>query len=179
MQIPTEMIHYGMSKTAQLSLTRGSRGAREVRSDCQCRVAGTDVAEGVGGFLENLAKAQGKTVAEIEKGFFGAARPTSLLKRFIDPEEVANVVAFVCSREASAIDRRADPGGRRCYVVSRRRGRRSAAGKRCLRLHAASDTSVPARVVLANLVGAEDLAAHRDVDTRGRRPAPWRRPCRD
>ena len=103
-QIPTEMIHYGLSKTAQLSLTRGFAQAL-VKSGVTVNAVlpGPTLSEGAGGFLENLARAQGKTLAEVEKGFFEHARPTSLLKRFIDPEEVANVVAFVCSREASAI----------------------------------------------------------------------------
>jgi NAD(P)-dependent dehydrogenase (short-subunit alcohol dehydrogenase family) len=104
LQIPTEMIHYGMSKTAQLSLTRGfAQALAKTGVTVNAVLPGPTLSEGVGGFLENLAKAQGKTVAEIEKNFFEHARPTSLLKRFIDPEEVANVVAFVCSREASAI----------------------------------------------------------------------------
>jgi NAD(P)-dependent dehydrogenase (short-subunit alcohol dehydrogenase family) len=104
-QIPTEMIHYGMSKTAQLSLTRGfAQALAKTGVTVNAVLPGPTLSEGVGGFIENLAKAQGKTVAEVEKGFFEHSRPTSLLKRFIDPEEVANVVAFVCSREASAIN---------------------------------------------------------------------------
>jgi NAD(P)-dependent dehydrogenase (short-subunit alcohol dehydrogenase family) len=104
LQIPTEMIHYGMSKTAQLSLTRGfAQALAKSGVTVNAVLPGPTLSEGVGGFLENLAKAQGKSVAELEKGFFEHARPTSLLKRFIDPEEVANVVAFVCSREASAV----------------------------------------------------------------------------
>jgi NAD(P)-dependent dehydrogenase (short-subunit alcohol dehydrogenase family) len=104
LQIPTEMIHYGMSKTAQLALTRGfAQALAKSGVTVNAVLPGPTLSEGVGGFLENLAKAQGKSVAELEKGFFEHARPTSLLKRFIDPEEVANVVAFVCSREASAV----------------------------------------------------------------------------
>ncbi|MDB5465273.1 MAG: family oxidoreductase, partial [Phenylobacterium sp.] len=57
----------------------------------------------VEGFVQNLARQQGRTEAEIEEAFFRHARPTSLLKRFIEVEEVADVVAFVCSREASAV----------------------------------------------------------------------------
>jgi len=103
-QIPTEMIHYGLSKTAQLSLTRGFAQALE-RSGVTVNAVlpGPTLSEGVGGFIDNLARNQGKSVADIEQGFFEHARPTSLLKRFIKPDEVADVVAFVCSREASAI----------------------------------------------------------------------------
>jgi NAD(P)-dependent dehydrogenase (short-subunit alcohol dehydrogenase family) len=104
LQIPTEMIHYGMSKTAMLSLTRGfAQALKQSGVTVNAVLPGPTLSEGVGGFLNNLARDQGKTVAEIEAGFFEHARPTSLLKRFIDPVEVANVVAFVCSREASAI----------------------------------------------------------------------------
>jgi NAD(P)-dependent dehydrogenase (short-subunit alcohol dehydrogenase family) len=104
-QIPTEMIHYGMSKTAQLSVARGfAQALKQTGVTVNSVLPGPTLSEGVGGFLSNLARAQGKTVAEIEKSFFEHGRPTSLLKRFIEPEEVAEVVAFVCSREASAIN---------------------------------------------------------------------------
>jgi NAD(P)-dependent dehydrogenase (short-subunit alcohol dehydrogenase family) len=103
-QIPTEMIHYGMSKTAMLSLTRGfAQALKQTGVTVNAVLPGPTLSEGVGGFLSDLARDQRKTVAEIEQNFFEHARPTSLLKRFIDPMEVANVVAFVCSREASAI----------------------------------------------------------------------------
>jgi NAD(P)-dependent dehydrogenase (short-subunit alcohol dehydrogenase family) len=103
-QIPTEMIHYGLSKTAQLSLTRGfAQELKQTGVTVNAVLPGPTMSEGVGGFIENLAREQGKTVAELEQGFFEHARPTSLLKRFIKPDEVADVVAFVCSREASAV----------------------------------------------------------------------------
>lgn len=103
-QIPTEMIHYGLSKTAQLALTRGfAQALQKTGVTVNAVLPGPTRSEGVGGFLENLARDQGKSLEEIERGFFEHARPTSLLKRFIEPEEIANVVAFVCSREASAI----------------------------------------------------------------------------
>ena len=103
-QIPTEMIHYGTSKTAQLSVARGfAQALKQTGVTVNSVLPGPTLSEGVGGFLNNLARAQGKTVAEIEQSFFEHARPTSLLKRFIEPDEVADVVAFVCSREAAAI----------------------------------------------------------------------------
>src|SRR6202012_5825566 len=105
LQIPTEMIHYGMSKTAQLSLTRGfAQALKQTGVTVNAVLPGPTLSEGVGGFLDNLARDQGKTVADIEKGFFEHARPTSLLQRFIEPDEVPNPVAFVGSREASAIN---------------------------------------------------------------------------
>lgn len=103
-QIPTEMIHYGLTKTAQLSLMRGfAQTLKQCGVTVNAVLPGPTLSEGVGGFIDNLAREQGKTSAELEAGFFEHARPTSLLKRFIKPDEVADVVAFVCSREASAI----------------------------------------------------------------------------
>lgn len=103
-QIPTEMIHYGLSKTAQLSLMRGfAQALRQTGVTVNAVLPGPTLSEGVGGFIENLAREQGKSAAEIEQGFFRDARPTSLLQRFINPDEIADAVLFVCSREASAI----------------------------------------------------------------------------
>jgi NAD(P)-dependent dehydrogenase (short-subunit alcohol dehydrogenase family) len=103
-QIPAEMIHYGMTKTAQLAVSRGLAEA----------VAGTGItvnsilpgptnSRGVGDFVETLAKAEGKSFADFEKEFFEKVRPTSLIKRFASPEEVASLVAYVASPLASAI----------------------------------------------------------------------------
>jgi len=102
-QIPAEMIHYGMTKTAQLAVSRGLAEA----------VAGTGItvnsvlpgptnSRGVGDFVEALAKAEGKTFAEFESEFFEKVRPTSLIKRFGTPEEVATMVAYLASPLASA-----------------------------------------------------------------------------
>ncbi len=102
-QIPSEMIHYGMTKTAQLAVARGLAEA----------VAGTGItvnsvlpgptrSRGVGDFVETLAKSEGKSFAEFETEFFEKMRPTSLIKRFATPEEVASLVAYVASPLASA-----------------------------------------------------------------------------
>lgn len=102
-QIPSEMIHYGMTKTAQLAIARGLAEA----------VAGTGItvnsvlpgptrSRGVGDFVETLAKSEGKSFAEFETEFFEKMRPTSLIKRFATPEEVASLVAYVASPLASA-----------------------------------------------------------------------------
>src|SRR6185312_8240969 len=100
----TEMIHYGMSKTAQLSVARGfAQALKQSGVTVNAVLPGPTLSEGVGGFIDNLAREQGKTVADVEQGFFEHARPTSLLKRFIKSDEVADVVAFVCSREAAAV----------------------------------------------------------------------------
>jgi NAD(P)-dependent dehydrogenase (short-subunit alcohol dehydrogenase family) len=103
LQIPTEMIHYGMTKTAQLAIARGLAET----------LAGTDVtvnsvlpgptaSEGVGTFVADLAAAQGTTTAAVEREFFASARPSSVIRRFATPEEVAAMIAYVCSAQASA-----------------------------------------------------------------------------
>ena len=103
--IPSEMMHYGMTKTAQLSI---SRGLAEMTAGTAVTVnsvlPGPTASEGVQTFVEQLARAGNKTPEEMEEEFFRTMRPTSLLKRFAKPEEIASVVAFVCSPEASAIN---------------------------------------------------------------------------
>src|SRR5438045_604621 len=105
LQIPAEMIHYGMTKTAQLAI---ARGLAETCAGTQVTVnsilPGPTASEGVKEFVDQLARQNQQTSQEFEKEFFKSARPTSILKRFIDPEEIANVVAFVCSPLASAIN---------------------------------------------------------------------------
>lgn len=120
LNIPVEMIHYGVTKTAQISL---ARGLAEMTAGSDVTVnsvlAGPTRSEGVGGFLENLAKAQGIDTATVEKEFFRSARPSSLLKRFATPEEVASMVVYVSSPRASATNGaalRADGGVIRSIV---------------------------------------------------------------
>jgi NAD(P)-dependent dehydrogenase (short-subunit alcohol dehydrogenase family) len=67
-------------------------------------LAGPTASEGVTNFVNDLARKQNVTPAELEKQFFMNVRPTSLLKRFLKPEEVASVVVYVCSPEASAVN---------------------------------------------------------------------------
>jgi NAD(P)-dependent dehydrogenase (short-subunit alcohol dehydrogenase family) len=101
--IPEEMIHYGMTKTAQLAV---SRGMAELTKGTMVTVnsilPGPTKSEGVGGFLEELGRAQHKTSNEVEAAFFKTARPTSLAQRFASPEEVANLITFICSPLSSA-----------------------------------------------------------------------------
>ena len=103
LQIPAEMIHYGMTKTAELAI---ARGLAELTAGTGVTVnsvlAGPTASEGVKTFVEQLAGKERKTKEEFEKEFFQTARPTSLLKRFATPEEVANMVVYVCSPRASA-----------------------------------------------------------------------------
>ena len=104
-QVPAEMIHYGFTKTAQLAISRGlAETTAGTKVTVNSVLPGPTESEGVSGFVESLAKAQNTDSAGIEKMFFETMRPTSLLKRFITPEEVANLVAFVCSPEAGAIN---------------------------------------------------------------------------
>jgi NAD(P)-dependent dehydrogenase (short-subunit alcohol dehydrogenase family) len=103
-QIPAEMIHYGMTKTAQLAVSRGlAEAVAGTAITVNSILPGPTKSRGVGDFVDALAKAEGKSFAEFELKFFEKVRPTSLTKRFAMPEEVASLVAYVASPLASAI----------------------------------------------------------------------------
>jgi NAD(P)-dependent dehydrogenase (short-subunit alcohol dehydrogenase family) len=105
LQIPAEMIHYGTTKTAQLAVARGlAETCAGTNVTVNSVLPGPTASEGVTEFVGQLAKENQMTPEEFEKDFFRHARPTSLLKRFIEPNEIASVVAFVCSPLASAIN---------------------------------------------------------------------------
>jgi NAD(P)-dependent dehydrogenase (short-subunit alcohol dehydrogenase family) len=102
-QIPQEMIHYGTTKTAQLAVSRGlAESLAGTGITVNCVLPGPTKSRGVGDFVGALAEAEGKSFAEFEKVFFEKVRPTSLIKRFATPEEVAAMVAYVASPLASA-----------------------------------------------------------------------------
>jgi NAD(P)-dependent dehydrogenase (short-subunit alcohol dehydrogenase family) len=102
-QIPAEMIHYGMTKTAQLAIARGlAETTAGTNVTANSVLPGPTASEGVNTFVEELARDQKTTRREVEKQFFENMRPTSLLKRMAEPEEVANLVTFVCSPLSSA-----------------------------------------------------------------------------
>jgi|SRR5688572_16231541 len=102
-QIPSEMIHYGMTKTAQLAVSRGlAEAVAGTGITVNCVLPGPTKSRGVGDFVEALAKKEGKTFAEFEKEFFLKVRPTSLIKRFATPEEVAALITYVASTLSSA-----------------------------------------------------------------------------
>jgi NAD(P)-dependent dehydrogenase (short-subunit alcohol dehydrogenase family) len=102
-QIPKEMIHYGVTKTMQIAL---ARGLAEITIGTNVTVnsvlPGPTRSEGVEGFVKNMAKEQGKSAADVEKDFFTHVRPSSLIQRFATNEEVANLVAYVASPLSSA-----------------------------------------------------------------------------
>ena len=98
---PGGMIHYGMTKTAQLAVSRGlAESCAGTAVTVNAVLPGPTNSPGVGEFVNQLSG--GKPFAEFEKEFFKTVRPTSLLKRFIHTEEVASLVAYVCSPLASA-----------------------------------------------------------------------------
>ncbi len=101
---PTEMVHYGLTKTAQLALSRGlAQTAAGTGVTVNSVLPGPTKSEGVGTFVGQMARDKGITPEQMEEDFFEHARPSSLLKRFETVEEIADVVAFVCSPLAAAI----------------------------------------------------------------------------
>ncbi len=102
-QIPKEMIHYGMTKTAQLAVARGlAEAVAGTGITVNSILPGPTKSRGVNDFVESLAKAGGTPFAEFETEFFEKVRPTSLIKRFATTQEVASLVAYVASPLASA-----------------------------------------------------------------------------
>jgi NAD(P)-dependent dehydrogenase (short-subunit alcohol dehydrogenase family) len=102
--IPAEMIHYGMTKTAQLAVARGlAESLVGTPITVNSVLVGPTRSEGVGTFVKDLARHQGISEEEMEKQFFEKMRPTSLLKRLIEPSEIASAVAFLASEAASVI----------------------------------------------------------------------------
>jgi NAD(P)-dependent dehydrogenase (short-subunit alcohol dehydrogenase family) len=100
---PAEMVHYGMTKSAQLSVSRGlAETCAGTGVTVNAVLPGPTRTEGVGEFFAKLAREAGQTLAEADRDYFTHARPTSLLKRFIESAEVAAMVAYVCSPRASA-----------------------------------------------------------------------------
>jgi NAD(P)-dependent dehydrogenase (short-subunit alcohol dehydrogenase family) len=120
LQIPAEMIHYGMTKTAQLAISRGlAETTAGTKVTVNTVLAGPTASEGAMEFVGRIAAEQQTDAAAFEKEFFSSMRPTSLLKRFAKPEEVAALVVFVCSPVSSATNGaalRADGGVVRSIV---------------------------------------------------------------
>jgi NAD(P)-dependent dehydrogenase (short-subunit alcohol dehydrogenase family) len=101
--IPKEMIDYGMTKTAQLAISRGlAESVAGSGVTVNAVLPGPTRSEGLGRYVKAAAAAQGVTQDVIEQQFLTQMRPTSLIKRFATTEEVANMVVYVCSEQASA-----------------------------------------------------------------------------
>ena len=101
--IPDEMIHYGMTKTAQIAVSRGlAELTKGTNVTVNSILPGPTKSKGVGAFIEDLSKANNKPVAEVEKDFFKNMRPSSLLQRFATVEEIADTVVYYSSPLAAA-----------------------------------------------------------------------------
>jgi NAD(P)-dependent dehydrogenase (short-subunit alcohol dehydrogenase family) len=102
-QIPEEMIHYGLTKTAQLAASRGlAKLTGGTGVTVNAVLPGPTLSDGVDTFIGKLASEAGQSTEEYAKGFVKTLRPTSLIERFATVEEVANMVVYACSKEASA-----------------------------------------------------------------------------
>jgi NAD(P)-dependent dehydrogenase (short-subunit alcohol dehydrogenase family) len=105
LQTPAEMIHYGMTKTAQLAISRGlAETTKGTAVTVNAVLPGPTESEGASQFLDTIASQRGSDRSVVDREFFQTARPSSLLQRFETPAEIAAVVAFVCSPLASAIN---------------------------------------------------------------------------
>jgi NAD(P)-dependent dehydrogenase (short-subunit alcohol dehydrogenase family) len=101
--IPAEMIHYGVTKTMQIALARGlAETTAGTGVTVNSVLAGPTRSEGVEQFIHDMARSKGIAAADVEKDFFRSVRPTSLLRRFASVDEVAAMVAFVASPLSSA-----------------------------------------------------------------------------
>jgi NAD(P)-dependent dehydrogenase (short-subunit alcohol dehydrogenase family) len=102
-QIPAEMIHYGVTKTAQLAVARGlAETTVGTGITVNSVLPGPTASEGVSTFVEQMGKARGVDFPTMEREFFSSARPSSLLQRFATTDEVAAMITYVCSARASA-----------------------------------------------------------------------------
>jgi NAD(P)-dependent dehydrogenase (short-subunit alcohol dehydrogenase family) len=102
-QIPAEMVHYGMTKTAQIAVARGiAESVAGTGVTVNSILAGPTESEGVGSFVEAMALQQKKSKSEVEKEFFEHVRPSSLLKRFATVDEVAAMATYMASELSSA-----------------------------------------------------------------------------
>lgn len=101
--VPAEMIHYGVTKTMQVSLARGLSGLTTGTGvTVNTVLPGPTWSEGVEQFVKDLARDQNKSAEQVEKEFFVSMRPNSLLRRFITTEEIASTVAYLASPRSAA-----------------------------------------------------------------------------
>jgi len=103
LQIPEEMIHYGMTKTAQIAVARGlAELTKGTGVTVNSVLPGPTFSEGAGTFIKDMAMQNGLSIEQMEKEFFKTARPTSILQRFTQPDEIASMVAYIASELSSA-----------------------------------------------------------------------------
>ncbi len=101
--VPTEMIHYGMTKTAMLSLSRGlAKLASGTGVTVNAVLPGPTLTDGIERMLQGQAGQEGKTVEEVGTQFVRSKRPSSIIQRLASPQEVASMVVYICSEQASA-----------------------------------------------------------------------------
>jgi NAD(P)-dependent dehydrogenase (short-subunit alcohol dehydrogenase family) len=97
------MIHYGVTKTAQLAVSRGlAEAVAGTGITVNSILPGPTKSRGVDDFIDTMAKTSGKSYQELEQEFFQKVRPTSLIKRFATTQEVASLVAYIASPLSSA-----------------------------------------------------------------------------
>ena len=102
-QIPAEMVHYGVTKTAQIAVARGlAETLAGTNVTVNSVLPGPTASEGVDRFVAQLARASGKDHATVEHEFFQNARPSSIIQRFASTGEVAALIAYTCGAQASA-----------------------------------------------------------------------------
>lgn len=103
LQIPREMIDYGMTKTAQLAISRGlAESVAGTGVTVNAVLPGPTRSEILTHVMAAQAQAQGISPEEAEDAFIRTARPSSLIQRLSTPEEVASMIVYVCSQQASA-----------------------------------------------------------------------------
>jgi NAD(P)-dependent dehydrogenase (short-subunit alcohol dehydrogenase family) len=101
--IPADMIHYGFTKTALLGISRGlAKVAAGTGVTVNAVLPGPTLTEGVASMLQPEADRSGKPMEEVGAEFVRSQRATSLIRRLASPEEVASMIVYACSREASA-----------------------------------------------------------------------------
>lgn len=100
---PVEMVHYGFTKTAQLAVSRGlAKTLAGTGVTVNSVLPGPTLSEGVAEMLKDETEKTGKSLAEVGADFVKAHRPSSIIQRAAEVEEVANMVVYVCSKQASA-----------------------------------------------------------------------------
>jgi len=103
LQIPSEMVHYGMTKAAQIAVARGlAETVAGTGITVNSVLPGPTRSRGVEDFVRSLNSGSGSSFEDFEKEFFEKIRPTSLIKRFASPDEVASLVTYIASPLASA-----------------------------------------------------------------------------